>query len=89
MAFVGLFFYAVDYQRNRSMQKENAAIQTEIQYCSSKIGQNGDTRDQKMYNNKKHIWTKVVSDSRKNGNSTNFFGVQALRWENDSNYNFL
>ena len=39
---------------------------------------------------KKPIWTKFVSDFRKNGNSTNFAGrVEALQWENDSNYNFL
>ena len=56
------------------MQKGNAAIQTEIQSCSSKIRQNGDTRVQKMYKNKKPIWIKVSSDFRKDGKSTNLFG---------------
>ena len=37
---------------------------------------------------KKSIWTKVASDFRKNGNSTNFFESASLQWENDSNYNF-
>ena len=55
------------------MQKENVGTQTEIRSCSSQIRQNGDTRAQKMHKNKKPIWTKFVSDSQKNGNSTNFF----------------
>ena len=72
------------------MQKGNVAIQTEIQSCSSKIKQSGDTRAQKMYKNKKKpIRTKFVSDFRKNGNSTNLLEVQELRLENDSNNNFL
>ena len=69
----GIFFKAVECQRKRSIQKRNVAIETEIQSCSSKTRQSGDTRAQKV-SKKKPIWTKFVSDSLKNGNSTNFFG---------------
>ena len=43
-----------------------------------KIRQSGDTGAQTMYKNKKPVWTKFVFDSRKNGNSTNFFGSTCL-----------
>ena len=82
------FFFSKQLTVNEKDQcrKEIVGIQTEIQSCSSKIRQNGDTRAQKMYKHKKPIRTKFVSDSRKNRNSTNFFGSTG---ENDSNYNFL
>ena len=72
MAFLAFFFKAVDCQQKRSMQKGNAVIQIEIQSCFSKIRQNGENRAKKMHENKTPTWTKVVSDIRKNGNSTSF-----------------
>ena len=90
MAFLSFFFKAVDCQRKRPMQKGNVAIQTEIQSCSWKFKQNGDTRAQKMYKNKKPILTKFHSDSRKTGNSTNFFGNTSFAMaKSNSNHNFI
>ena len=43
------FFSKLKCQRKRSIQKRNVAIETEIQSCSSKIRQSGDTRAQKVY----------------------------------------
>ena len=71
------------------MQKGNAAIQTQIQSRSSKIWQSGDTRGQKMYKNKKPIWSNSFVIPAKMETAPTFLEVQALQWENDSNYNFL
>ena len=89
VAFLAFFFKAVGCQQKRSMQKGNVAIQTQIQFCSSKITQNGDTKAQKMYKNKNLLGLKSFLIPTRMETAPTFLEVQALQWKNYSNYNFL
>ena len=78
MAFLAFFSKQLTVNEKDQCRKEMLRYKPKSSLALQKIRQSGDTGAQTMDKNKKPVWTKFVFDSRKNGNSTNFFGSTSL-----------